>query len=194
MSEKPCFSEIETRLTPDQRAILHAVKKHAERLLDHTPRFKFFTLHGKAHLDSLFEILSILQRGGISLTQDELFILALAICIHDLGMIVPLRDKEIREILDGRPEYPDAAALENFVRDRHHDLLEIYLERDLEFLVGLGVSPAQIAHAKDVSRCHRKLRLNEQFGLVKYLGALLRVIDELDISGNRAPGYWAINP
>lgn len=193
MSNQFSNSVTKLGLDPDHQAILTGVKNHCERLLNHTPRFKFFTLHGKAHLDGLFEILQILQQGGISLNKNELFILSMAICVHDLGMIVPLREKEIREILDGRPGFPDATALENYVRERHHELLDTYLEKDLEFLLGLGVSPTQIALVRDVSRCHRKVALQEQTGLVKYLGALLRVIDELDIGGARAPADVFIN-
>lgn len=193
MSGKFSIPAVELGLDPDHQAILVGVKNHCERLLDHTPRFKFFTLHGKAHLDSLFEILHILRQGGIQLNKDDLFVLALALCIHDLGMVVPLREREIREILDGRPGYPDAAALENYVRERHHELLDTYLERDLGFLLGLGVTPTQIALVRDVSRCHRKVVLQEQTGLVKYLGALLRVIDELDIGSARAPADVFLN-
>jgi hypothetical protein len=72
-------------LDADQLAILLGVKGHCERLLDHTPRFKYFTLHGSAHLNSLFKILELLRKGGINLGKDQLFVLAIAICIHDLG-------------------------------------------------------------------------------------------------------------
>ena len=82
-------------LTSDQLATVKAVKAHAERLLDHSPRFKYFTLHGQQHLNSLFQILGLFREGGINFSNEELFVLAVAICIHDLGMIVSLRDKEI---------------------------------------------------------------------------------------------------
>jgi CheY-like chemotaxis protein len=170
-----------------------AVKEHACRLLDHTPRFKFFTLHGRAHLDSLFGILALLRKGGIELSSDQLFILCLAICIHDLGMVIPLRDREIKEILDGRPGFPDAAALEKYVRDRHHDLVESYFQNDLNFLLSLGIKPAQLSLVRDVSRCHRKVVLDQQTGWVRSLGALLRIIDELDIGPRRAPADVLLN-
>jgi len=131
------FDLIETRLKPNQGAILRAVKSHCERLLDHTPRFRYFTLHGEAHLNGLFGILRILLDGGVNLNNEQLFTLVLSICIHDLGMVVPLREKEIREILDGRSGFPDPPALENYVRDRHHDLLDLYFEQHLDFLAGL---------------------------------------------------------
>ena len=66
-------------LDADQLAILLGVKGHCERLLDHTPRFKYFTLHGSAHLNSLFKILELLQKGGINLGKDQLFVLAIAV-------------------------------------------------------------------------------------------------------------------
>jgi ActR/RegA family two-component response regulator len=174
-------------LNKDQVAIIAAVKPHCERLLDHTPRFKYFTLHGKKHLDGLFDNLAILRKGGIELTSDELFILALAICVHDLGMVLPLREKDIPEILDNRPRFPDATALENYVRERHHDLLEAFFEKELTFLLSLGVNPAQMAQVREIARCHRRVPLSEQTGMIRDLGALMRVIDELDIGPARAP-------
>jgi CheY-like chemotaxis protein len=193
MSDESAIPASSQGLTHDQRIILTAVKAHCERLLDHSPRFKYFTLHGKEHLNGLFEILALVRKGGVELERDQLFVLSIAICIHDLGMVVPLRDKEIREILDGRPGFPDATALENFVRERHHDLLEIYLENEVGFLLNLGLTPVQIAVARDISRCHRKLVLQEQNGMIRDLGALLRVIDELDIGSARAPADVFLN-
>ena len=180
-------------LTTDQQTILSAVKAHCERLLDHTPRFRYFTLHGKQHLTSLFGILDLLQRGGVDLDNEQLFLLSLAICIHDLGMVVPLGDKEIREILDGRPGFPDATALENYVRERHHELLDVYLERELGFLLPLGITPAQIGLARDIARCHRRVVLERETGIVRDLGGLLRIIDELDIGSARAPADVFLN-
>jgi ActR/RegA family two-component response regulator len=180
-------------LNAEELAIIHGVKAHSERLLDHSARFKFFTLHGAAHLNSLFEILNLLRAGGITLRGDQLFLLAIAICIHDLGMVVALRDREIREILDGKPGFPDATALEQFVRDRHHELVDNYLSNDVSFLLGLGVTPPQIAQARDIARCHRKVFLQQQPSTIRELGALLRVIDELDIGPRRAPADVLLN-
>ncbi len=181
------LKEIIDTLSPKQQTILLAVKEHAEKLLNHSPRFKFFTLHGTEHLNNLFDILSIMLKGGVKLSQNDLFLLSLAICIHDLGMVVSLSDKMGIEILEGRPNATDPAALEDFIRNTHHELIDAYYQHNLEFLLNLGLDPAQLSQVRDISRCHRKVVLHEQKGLVQSLGALLRIIDELDLGSNRAP-------
>jgi len=181
------FEALISKLDPQQQNTVKAVKSHAERLLNHTPRFKFFTLHGTAHLNNLFEILELLIQGDIRLTADELFLLSLAICIHDLGMVTRLRERDVSRILDGRNASTDPTEVERFIRETHHELVDAYLENDLTFMVGFGVTPNQLAQVAEISKCHRKIVLNRQVGVVKFLGALLRVIDELDLSANRAP-------
>lgn len=187
------FDLIKARLNTEQQNTLEAVKNQAQALLDHSPRFKYFTLHGTTHINNLFVILELLFQGGIKLNRDELFLLSLAICIHDIGMVVSLRDKEIYGVLDGRPVATDPAALELFIRDTHHELVDAYLQHDMGFLAAHGLSPAQLGQVVDISRCHRKVVLQSQFGLIKRLGAILRLIDELDLGNNRAPSNVFLN-
>jgi CheY-like chemotaxis protein len=181
------FNQIVSRLEEPNQVRLKALKARSEELLDHTPRFKFFTLHGKAHLESLFRILGIFVSNGFTLSEEELFILSSSICVHDLGMVIKLREKDVLYVLDGRSHSPDPAVLENSIRDTHHELLDSYLQQDLGFLTGLGFAPQEVADIRVVSKCHRRLDLNAQHGRLKKLGALLRLIDELDLSPNRAP-------
>jgi len=187
------FELICKRLSEKQAATVRAVRGNAERLLNHTPRFRFFTLHGSEHLESLFEILEIMLEGGIELSSDELFLLSVAICVHDLGMVVSLRDKEFTEIVEGKPAFADPASFENYVRDTHHELVEEYARQHFGFLTDLGLTPIQVAQVVSISRCHRKVDLDAEFGLTKYLGALLRMIDELDVSARRAPADVLLN-
>ena len=181
------------RLDARQQAVITSVKGHAESLLNHSPRFKFFTLHGTNHLNNLFEILELLIKGGIKLNQEELFLISSAICIHDLGMVVGLGEREIPAILEGKPVAPDPAAVELYIRETHHELVEQYLQQNASFLLSLGLSAAQLGQVADISKCHRKVILNQQVGVVQYLGALLRVMDELDLGGNRAPSEVFLN-
>jgi ActR/RegA family two-component response regulator len=181
------FDLVINQLSPEEIVKMRALKKRAEELLDHTPRFKFFTLHGKAHLESLFRILHIFIQNGFTLTNEELLILAASVCVHDLGMVVKLRDKDLLYVLDGRSQSTDPSVLENAIRDLHHELLDGYLQQDLGFLTGLGFSPQEISDIRIVSKCHRRLDLHSQHGRLKKLGALLRIVDELDLSPERAP-------
>lgn len=187
------FELIAGRLNGPEESILRSVRSRAEHLLNHSPRFKFFTLHGTTHFNNLFDILEFMLQGGIKLTKEELFLLSLAICIHDLGMVIKLRDKDLSVILDGRPIATDPTALEMFIRDTHHELIDSYFEHDLNFLTALGIAPVQLAQVFDISRCHRKVVLESQKGMIKHLGALLRVIDELDLGANRAPAGVFLN-
>ncbi len=174
-------------LSEPQKTALSAVRKHAEQLLDHTPRFKFFTLHGKAHIDSLFEIADLLVHGGLKFTSEEAYLLSLAICVHDLGMVIPLKDDDVNKILEGRPASADPATLEEAIRDAHHNLAEIYFRENASFLLSSGITPTQLSNVLEISRCHRKVILQQRSGFIKYLGAVLRIIDELDLSSKRAP-------
>jgi ActR/RegA family two-component response regulator len=187
------FETIVARLDSKQQATLHGVKNHAESLLNHSPRFKFFTLHGANHLNNLFEILEFLITGGIALKREELYLLSLAICVHDLGMVVSLRDYDVPKVLDGRPSATDPAALELFIRETHHELVDEYFRRDLGFLTSVGLSPNQLAQVVEISRCHRKVVLHKQVGIIRTLGAILRIIDELDLGSNRAPADVFLN-
>lgn len=174
-------------LNSQQKGVLQAVRSHAERLLDHSPRFRFFTLHGSEHIRSLFEIADILVDNGIELSEDEAYYLSLAICVHDLGMVLSLKEADRIAILDGKPESPDPAVLEEAIRETHHELVDHYTRDNFSFLAGLGLSMPALSNVVEISKCHRKVVLEKKSGFIRSLGALLRVIDELDLSERRAP-------
>ena len=44
----------------EKKHIFQSVKAHAEDLLDHSPKFAYFTLHGKKHINNMFRISSLL--------------------------------------------------------------------------------------------------------------------------------------
>lgn len=174
-------------LKPEHRRIVDSVRAHAEAALNHAPRFHFFTLHGSAHIATMLGVAGLLVRNGVKLTPGDAYLLALAICVHDLGMVVSLRNAEERDVFQGMPQSPDPARTETFIRDMHHELVADYVSNQFGFLAGLGVTLPDVALVKQIARCHRRVELRDQGGVVKPLGALLRVIDELDLSPDRAP-------
>lgn len=174
-------------LNEKQKRVVAAVKEHAETLLDHTPNFKYFTLHGSSHIENMFNMADTLINNGISLNQDEAFLLSLSICIHDLGMVVPLSQLSFVDVFSGKNQIADPASLELFIRQNHHELIDKYMEDNFIFLTNLGVSPSDCAVINEIGRGHRKIPLSLQYGTAKNLGALLRVIDEFDIGPERAP-------
>jgi len=174
-------------LSPTNKINFLAIKKEAERLLDYSPRFKYFTLHGKAHIESMLKIADMLIEFGINLSEDEAYLFGLAICIHDLGMVIPLKETDYKKIFEGTTQLPDPAYIENYIRNAHHELIDNYVETHFDFFSSLGISPNEIGLLKEISKNHRKMPLHTQTGLIKELGGLLRVIDELDIGSDRAP-------
>ncbi|RYG98533.1 MAG: response regulator [Alphaproteobacteria bacterium] len=175
------------RLSEEKSSIVKTVFNKACHLLDHTPRFRLFTLHGHSHLSELFRILEIILKGGVVLTERQLYLLSLAICTHDLGMAVGLTKMDLEEISEGRGGVPDPSNFENFIRDVHHEIISYYFRNDLNFLTSLGVTIADLGIIAEIGECHRKVQLQQKSGDVRALGALLRVIDELDVGPNRAP-------
>lgn len=178
---------LKSLLNTTQKSQLDAIENHATTLLDHTPRFKYFTLHGKEHIKNLFRILELLCGAGLKLNQDQAFLLGCSICVHDLGMFIPLIDLDQRDLLLGKPQPADPANLELLIRNTHHQLIDKYIDRHFDFLLSNGLTPSQCALLRDISKCHRKIDINKTKGYVRSIGALLRVIDELDIYSSRAP-------
>lgn len=170
-----------------QKKIYYSIKKHAEILLGHQTKFFYFTLHGKNHINNMLNIADILFENGIELNKTEAFYLCIAICIHDLGMVVSLSDKTINEISGGLPQISDTTYVNNFIRDNHHGLIDNYIEKHFDFLSSLGLNPPEIGIIKDIAKSHRKIPLESLNGYQKKIGALLRTIDELDIGPERAP-------
>jgi len=155
--------------------------------LDHTPRFKYFTLHGAQHIHNLFTITDLLTECGLRLTKDQAFLLGCAICTHDLGMIVPLITLDISELFPGMPQPAEPTDLERQIRNAHHTLIGNYIDNNFGFLTSLGLTPGDCALIRDIGRCHRKIDLTTTEGFPRSIGALLRVVDELDVFASRAP-------
>jgi hypothetical protein len=179
--------QILTLLNYDQQRIYQSLRQHASKLLDLTPRFKYFTLHGTQHIESLLRISDHFLWAGLKLSQEDAFLLVCAICVHDLGMVVPLSEKTSEQIFGGKPQPAEPANIELAIRDSHHLLIDNYINQHFDFLTSLGLSPPTIALLQQISRCHRRIELTSVGGIIRSVGALLRVVDELDITPSRAP-------
>ena len=148
-------------LDKEQKDIISMIKKHSESLLDRSPKFRYFTLHGRSHINNMFEIAELLKRVGFSLESKELFLLSIVICIHDLGMVVPLNQDEYKKIFGGLPQTTDPANLELFIRENHHERILHYVSDHFNFLSSLGINPPQLSILKDIVILHRKAPLEE---------------------------------
>lgn len=174
-------------LNPDRLRIINSIKRSASILLDVPHRFKYFTLHGTQHIDNMLTVLDLLIDGGLVLKEYDLYLLICAICVHDLGMVTKLFDSDYRAVVDGSMAESEPQLIEDYIRANHHELIDSYADSNFNFLVNLGVSVPDISLIISISRCHRRVDLHSQVGLIKPLGALLRLIDELDIYSSRAP-------
>lgn len=180
-------SALYSLLSPAHQQAIGILFDEATRRLDSSPRFRLFTLHGQRHLSELFRIADLIIQGGVKLTPQEAYLLGAAICVHDIGMIVALNQTDLSDLFNGLPYAPDPAVIEEQIREQHHNLIDIEFRNGFDFFSKCGITPAEMSQIIDISKCHRKIVLKNQSGFIQYLGALLRVIDELDIGPNRAP-------
>ena len=171
----------------DAYEIVSRVYKNACTISDHSPRFKFFTLHGTKHLDSLYSIFELLLRAGIPLSERQIFLLGISISIHDLGMVSKLSSQDADNLLAHNAGALDTANFEKTIRNQHHELISSYIDQDLGFLTGLGVSLPDLSIVTEIGKAHRVVDLDSMTGDSQILGAIIRIIDELDIGNNRAP-------
>jgi hypothetical protein len=68
-------------------------------------------------------------------------------------------------------------------------LIAEYVNRNFNFLIGLGITPPDLTTVAEIGKAHRKVNLDALSGLEQRLGAVMRVIDELDVGPNRAPAH-----
>lgn len=181
------YGKIVSILDPDGVRKIESIEKHCKLLLDTSHRFEYFTLHGSAHIENMFKILDIFLSCGLDLNKSEAFLLSCAICVHDIGMVTPLSKLDINEIFGGYPQPPDPGRVNEYIRKVHHELVDNYIDKHFDFLSSLGLTMSECSIIMDIAKCHRKESLKEKFGYVAKLGALLRVIDELDVYPSRAP-------
>lgn len=182
------------RLNGDQKNIANIIEAHCAKLLDNNPKFKFFSLHGSTHIKNLIKIADLLIEGGLNITNEESYYLYLSICLHDIGMVTALSSLDHKSIFMGQPQAFDVSNAEKYIRDHHHNLIDKYLDDNFKFISGLNISPSDISIIKNICKAHRKIDLKSENGHTKYIGALLRAIDELDIGPDRAPiGFFMNN-
>lgn len=172
---------------PDSQQVLQSAYRYCCGILDSTCRFKLFTLHGKNHIDNIFRIVDMLIDGGVEIGGHDAFLLGLSICVHDIGMVAPLKEMEIESILGVRGQAIDPVAIEPRIRELHHELSATHINKRIDYFTSIGLTPNDIFFIKEISKMHRVVKIDEYKGKVRCLGALLRIADELDIYANRAP-------
>ena len=181
------------KLLENKDPALHARLSHIETisraLLCYTQgKFPYYTPHDFSHSLTVEENLNWIIPDDIknSMNNFELFFLIVSAWLHDWGMI------------------GDASEDPKEIRDIHHIRTEEFFE-SLYDKVGLSINEARIIGK--ISKGHRKINLyspeynNTSFSSgkiirVRFLSALLRLADEVDITFSRTPEiiYYSINP
>ena len=152
------------------------------------PQFPFYTLHGKNHLDELDRLCLLFGNAIPKLKQekDKLNILRLAIIMHDYSMVdvpSPEREKELRDQMDQFLSFAD------IVRKTHQDEIVKSLGKKSQSLFDIfpNASIDEINDAVEIARYHRFHPLKDAPEHLKPYCSLMRLLDELDISSERAP-------
>ena len=167
--------------------------------------FEEFTDHSFEHVLQVAQNASDLLKPKERklLNEDEIYILLMACYLHDVGMCIPKKDLlkySSEERFNKYQEENTGATIQDFIREIHHEI-------SYEFIVkrwkDLKIKDADYAQAIAlVAKAHRKVNLldfNEfkpQFWVrptgndsvcLPYLGCLVRMADEMDITYLRIP-------
>lgn len=152
----------------------------------------FFTLHGPQHSKEIEHIIEHVigmehvdhHRLEDILNQEQLFFLLSAVWLHDVGMIsnVESREKELAKKM--------SIPIEDWVRQEHHNRSYEYIVKHskelwLEDMEAEFIGLVCLAHRKE-DLLHNQ-RFTRDHPNVRFLGALLRISDELDITSSRTP-------
>ena len=164
--------------------------------------FPEYTDHTELHCLAVTDYCNRLIGGQISrLNADELYILLMAVYLHDSGMgITPELYREFREQIDFgdyfdvHPEKGDP----DVIRDFHHEFSGLFI-RKFARLFDIP-SEAHLQAIVQVSRGHRRTDLADETEYpagfpvpggnrvcLPYLAAVIRLADEIDVTASRNP-------
>ena len=180
-------------LALDQLAKLNHIRQHTKHLWAHgTFLHPFFTLHGEQHSQQVEMIIEHILAPGHRdhhrledmLGPDQLFCLLASAWLHDTGMIWPPTEQEKHAASQ------EGMSISDWIRKEHHERSHKYIvDHARELLLG----PIEANIIASICRAHRGKNLTSNhnlesgYGNTRYLAALLRVADELDVSTARTP-------
>ncbi len=171
-------------------------------LEEYRRNFPDFTDHSINHSDTVsFYLSEMLKDDELdNLNTDETYILLMACLLHDIGMTIP--KDQVETCIDSQlidkylNENPDKTIID-FIRDYHHNLSFALIIKDYKVLKIPSEMYAQAIAL--VSEAHRKVDLLDydkyppklfvksgaSFVCIPYMGCLIRIADELDITDKR---------
>lgn len=200
------MNNLESRLNKENPNLYSDYEKSRKNispfLEEFRKNFPEFTDHSIKHSDTVsFYISEMLSKDELfNLNLDEIYILLMACILHDIGMAIPKEQVKMyifpKILYDYLKSNPDKK-IEQFMRDFHHELSYNFIIKEYK---ELNISSEKYAEAIAlVSKAHRKVdlldyesyppkmyvRSGSSFIGIPYLGCLLRIADELDITEKR---------
>lgn len=171
---------------------LEQIRSKAEVYLSNIPIiFPEYTTHDIRHKDRILKTFCVAVPKALlnALNSYELFFLAAATYLHDIGMSPLDKLNDIDKNLTNEEK-------RELIRDTHHIRVENYL---LKYFEEFGFNNHEAFVTAKICKGHRKVDLNNSefdhsfaFDLEKIniplLAFMLRLVDELDLSYVRAPG------
>lgn len=164
--------------------------------------FPDYTDHGILHADRITYLASELlkEQEIVNLNSDEIYVLIMGCMLHDIGMGIP--ENNILDNINPQTYYEffkknPTKTKKEFIREYHHELSYSIIKKEFqEFLIPSEVYAEAIAL---IAKAHRKVELNNydeykikffvktgsDFLCLPYLGCIIRIADELDITKNR---------
>ncbi|AKB27652.1 Chaperone protein HtpG [Methanosarcina siciliae T4/M] len=191
------MEELEKSLNSKHKAKLETIRSHCEELFTKgLPNFKYYTLHDIGHSNRIISIINNLVKGidpnHLKLNKQEIFCLLASAYLHDVGMLIEKPDDQNIVNINIKNNM-EPITKEDLIRKNHHLRSGEYIyEKHAE----LGLNPSELICIKLICEGHRLIDLNsyEEEHLIgndpiriRFLAALFRISDELDIFSDRAP-------
>jgi len=154
--------------------------------------FYYYTLHNIEHIDSCMEILELffgklkhcLPDLDYIFNDKDRKLLVAAVYLHDIGLYIT---ENRQDVIEANKQGKD---IYEYIRETHHERIENKIAQWNPQLRSCGLDDLDISHLCMICRGHRKVNLDEYPRRIRKLSALLRLIDELDISKNRTPAEF----
>lgn len=181
----------------DATIVLQHTLSHYQRL------FPEFTDHSLLHSMSVINFCNALIGPDQieMLSADEIYVLLMGCCLHDVGMGISEKDYEaFKQKIDGRAcfaTHPEAS-VERVVRDYHHEFSALFIQKYADLFE--IPTKEHLFCIVQVARGHRRTNLfdpdeypaayrlpNGHTVCLPYLSALIRLADEIDVTAERNP-------
>ncbi|MCB0722397.1 MAG: ATP-binding protein [Ignavibacteriae bacterium] len=190
---------------PELFASLKKCKREVSKYLQqYKSNFPTYTDHSIEHSKEVAQLASdILGIKYINkLHEDEIYILLMACYLHDIGMCIPKKQisKELKSERCANYKIDKSRfKVENYLRDVHHELSYEFIKKRWKELYIINEDYAEAIAL--VSKAHRVVdignfdeyelkfyvRSGVDYVCLPYLGCIIRLADELDITNIRVP-------